>query len=594
MTFNAPISSPVTVSSVLLALLLLLLCRTVRSSDNASTVPKPPFADWLPGHSQTEGGLLLLDRRSLAEGEVLLFRTKKSRHRAIAVMTAHHQQKLHGQTSSRFADALTFKEWLRRVYREDKALKVSVRTTEVVRPVLQHLYATRAHFRAPIIVHANTFESAGTELQSVPYSPMTPHRHRSKERPVDALLFVESVRALLPDAVISLGWTRSEEFTAVNRLDWTTAFQLIGLLHELGDQPAMLNMHLNDAVHSSEVLQWLLGVQQPHIYLVLKGDFNDFVDSESPLTKLARIGSGGTQRLLFDVDEKWRSRIRRFAPGPGLSGQKQLYGLEPSRWMNWLFSSSSPILSTSMLSPSGVAFLGWPNSLLLSSRPSEALPSRQTVTGRVRFQPQQLVQAVLSLCGQVMFIPKRQSREVIPQRRSGMVVYLFHTDPDLLFAPRVPHSVQAFIGFDGRILLENNAPPTKGIESDAFAKSSSAQLPRWPCYAFSLLDKGWRVELEVWTERCSPPTTDDEAMEQHTERPEDDGWVSQRTFLQMDTPVARNRLSRHVAVGKSGDGAIDFLVRTLRHNGASPPAAAPKFLPLFGTILLISFLLPLF
>lgn len=34
------------------------------------------------------------------------------------------------------------------------ALKVSVRTTEVVRPVLQHLYATRAHFRAPIIVHA--------------------------------------------------------------------------------------------------------------------------------------------------------------------------------------------------------------------------------------------------------------------------------------------------------------------------------------------------------------------------------------------------------------------------------------------------------
>uniref|UniRef100_A0A183BIJ0 Signal peptide protein n=1 Tax=Globodera pallida TaxID=36090 RepID=A0A183BIJ0_GLOPA len=350
MTFNAPISSPVTVSSVLLALLILLLCRTVRSSDNASTVPKPPFADWLPGHSQTEGGLLLLDRRSLAEGEVLLFRTKKSRHRAIAVMTAHHQQKLHGQTSSRFADALTFKEWLRR-------------------------------------------------------------------------------------------------------------------------------------------------------------------------------------------DEKWRSRIRRFAPGPGLSGQKQLYGLEPSR----LFSSSSPILSTSMLSPSGVAFLGWPNSLLLSSRPTEALPSRQTVTGRV------------------MFIPKRQSREVIPQRRSGMVVYLFHTDPDLLFAPRVPHSVQAFIGFDGRILLENNAPPTKGLESDAFAKSSSAQLPRWPCYAFSLLDKGWRVELEVWTERCSPPTTDDEAMEQHTERPEDDGWVSQRTFLQMDTPVARNRLSRHVAVGKSGDGAIDFL-----------------------------------
>lgn len=37
------------------------------------------------------------------------------------------------------------------------ALKVTVQTTEIVRPVLQHLYATQGGFRAPIIIHANVF-----------------------------------------------------------------------------------------------------------------------------------------------------------------------------------------------------------------------------------------------------------------------------------------------------------------------------------------------------------------------------------------------------------------------------------------------------
>ncbi|KAL3101324.1 hypothetical protein niasHT_028080 [Heterodera trifolii] len=555
MISRRPLSSPVIPSSVISFVLLL------RSLGAVASFPKSPFADWLPQHSQNEGGLLLLDRRSLAEGEVLLFRTKKSRHRAIAVMTAHQQHKI-GQMSSRFADALTFKEWLRRVYREEKALKVSVRTTEVVRPVLQHLYATRAHFRAPIIIHANTFESASSASPKFPSVPFSRLSSVSRERPVDALLFVQSVRSLLPDAVISLGWTKSEDFTAVNRLDWTTAFQLIELLNELGDQPAMLNMRLNDAVQSSE---------RPRIYLLLKGEFNDFVESEKSMAKLEGIRSSGEQRILFDVDEKWRSRIRRFVPGPIQSSQR-MFGLVPSQWVNWRFPSSSPMLSTSVLSPSGVAFLGWPNSLLLSTRRSDSPPSRQTIAGRV------------------MFIPKHQSREVIPQRRSGMVLFLFHSDPSLLFAPRVPRAVQAFIGSDGHISLENNAP-AKGFASDAFAKSSSAQLPRWKCYAFSLLDKGWRVEMEVWTERCDTTPTEDKGTTEGA-----DGWVSERTFLQMDTPTDRGRRTRHVAVGKSGDGAIDFLVRTLSHNRSSAlPTIAPKFLSFLSTtLLLIPLLLPYF
>ena len=56
---------------------------------------------------------VFLNHSSYAEGEVLLFRTKKSRHRAIPVMSANYQ-------TSKFSDSITFKEWLKKVYAQDK------------------------------------------------------------------------------------------------------------------------------------------------------------------------------------------------------------------------------------------------------------------------------------------------------------------------------------------------------------------------------------------------------------------------------------------------------------------------------------------
>ena len=134
--------------------------------------------------------------------------------------------------------------------------------------------------------------------------------------------FVDSVRSLLPGAVVSLGWTPSEDWAAVNRLDWAQAFQLISLLHGLR-QPVMLNMRLNDAVHSGEVLEWLLGVEQPAIYLVLRGDIGDFVDSESPLRRLAKLSANAQRRLLFDVVRFWLNffKIYLFSQNP-LSGRE--------------------------------------------------------------------------------------------------------------------------------------------------------------------------------------------------------------------------------------------------------------------------------
>lgn len=105
---------------------------------------------------------------------------------------------------------------------------MSVRTTEVVRPVMLHLHASRDRFRAPIIIHADVFESKN-----------------SKEKPVDAAVFIDSARKLLPEAIISLGWTRTNDYLMVNKLDWRQTFRLVELVYNL-EQPLILNMKLND------------------------------------------------------------------------------------------------------------------------------------------------------------------------------------------------------------------------------------------------------------------------------------------------------------------------------------------------------------
>ena len=104
------------------------------------------------------------------------------------------------------------------------AIRVSVKTTDVVRPVLQHLYAAKEDFTAPVIVHANTFAS----------------KH-SSEKPVDPIIFIDTIQKLLPEATISLGWTPSSDYASLNRMDWSRAFKLMSYISDL-KQPVMLTM----------------------------------------------------------------------------------------------------------------------------------------------------------------------------------------------------------------------------------------------------------------------------------------------------------------------------------------------------------------
>lgn len=43
------------------------------------------------------------------------------------------------------------------------------------------------------------------------------------------------------------------------------------------------------------------------------------------------------------------------------------------------------MLSTSIVSSSGVAFLGWPNSLFVSMHQPAEYPARQSISGRVSY-----------------------------------------------------------------------------------------------------------------------------------------------------------------------------------------------------------------
>lgn len=110
----------------------------------------------------------------------------------------------------------------------------------------------------------------------------------------------------------------------------------------------------------------------------------------------------------------------------------------------------------------------------------------------------------------------------------------------------MPKAIQAYIGYDGRVSIENantlpqkrdpkrkrSSSSVKSLNSlSRYHESAASQLPQWPCYSFNLNDKGWRVELEVWTEEC------EEGHEQSNNIKVNKSQQQYRTFLQLETPL---------------------------------------------------------
>uniref|UniRef100_A0A7E4ZVC5 CAP10 domain-containing protein n=1 Tax=Panagrellus redivivus TaxID=6233 RepID=A0A7E4ZVC5_PANRE len=491
--------------------------------DDYRVIPQPgdfrpkklTFSEWI--NSTHTGRGPFFDHGSVAEGEVLLFRTKKNRHRAIPVMRATPN----GMTS-KFDDSLTFREWLRKTYPDEKAIRVTVRSTDVVRPVLQHLYAARHDFTAPVIVHANTFASRS-----------------SVEKPVDPVIFVDTVSKLLPESTISLGWTPSRDYAALNRLDWSRAFKLMSYTSNL-QQPVMLTMNLNDALHSLEQLEWLLGIREPEFFVLVRADASAFVDAGvDSMERLAGLADG--DKVLFDVDDAWKKKLKIISKRSTRKRKRSV--VHPEEWTNLVFPRAHSMLSTSIVSKTGVAFLGWPNALLLSNHETQDYPSKQVITGKV------------------MFLPKRSIRHITPEHDSGMILQLFDKDRLVIDSPTVSDTIKIFIGYDGRITIKNDLRHSNPL----YSESSSSQLPKSGCYDFRITDRGWRVDAEVATTECAGLKDPIQASVPSTPPPTKKTY---QTFVSLDTPISRQRRLRSVGVTKSGDGAIDFLVTELEHSSA--------------------------
>jgi hypothetical protein len=88
-------------------------------------------------------------------------------------------------------------------------------------------------------------------------------------------------------------------------------------------------------------------------------------------------------------------------------------------------------------------------------------------------------------------------------------------------------SIQIFIGFNGFVSVENSLHERDLV---LYHQSTSGQLPKSSCYDFDLLDKGWRVEMEIWTTICE---NDSNSIKRQKEKGQ------YRTFLQLDTPISR-------------------------------------------------------
>ncbi|CAJ0588059.1 unnamed protein product [Cylicocyclus nassatus] len=447
-----------------------------------------------------------LNKSMLIEGDVFLQTARRPRHRAIPVMRA----------DARTADRITFKEWLREVANLKKAIKINFRSTEVVRPVLQYLYATQAdplapELKYPVILHANVFRSP-----------------RSVENIVDPSSFVERARRLFPDATLSLGWTKQSNFSMLNPkhkvLTWRQLFHILEYIARL-EQPVMLSVRLSVATNSKEQLLWLLGMDKA-ISLLIWSDSDDEVVDWASVAEIRRIAT--KNRVLYDLEPHHREIIQQIPNHPSEAQGEPSFSL--SSWRAVEFATSQDVLSTVVRSKNGAVFLGHPAALLLSQTPPPLFPSSQRVEGKVHF------------------LSKAVKGEVEVDENTGLVIYLLDKVVEIE-SPELKDVLKVFIGHDGRIAIEN-----KDNIQPYYDTKSVGQLPLSDCYAFAVTDKGWRVVADVWTTSCG--------KKQSKRRKRD------VVRIELDTPFLNQRSLRNVVVAKSGDGVVDFLLEELHHSSA--------------------------
>uniref|UniRef100_A0A0K0FWK1 Protein PBN1 n=1 Tax=Strongyloides venezuelensis TaxID=75913 RepID=A0A0K0FWK1_STRVS len=477
------------------------------------------FKDWIEEvHLSNKD---IIDHSKMAEGEVLLFKTRKFRHRAIPIMkNTSYPDHL------RFNDALTFKEWLKEMSPLGKALKVTLKNTEVVKPVLQHLYATNHLIKSPIILHANVFKS-----------------QRSVEKPVDSYTLLENAHKFVPNAAISLGWTKEQEgnngksvVKNINQLDWGHTFKILSYLSSVNYQPIILTIKLSDALESSEQLLFLLGQNRP-FYVIIYSKPDDTITNLNVFQNFLSFARKNGN-VIFDLSPEHRDLVK------DLNDKPLQMSINKNDWR--IINHPSPYGINSQVVPSdrGIAFIGETKSFAILNRTNydNHYPNKQKITGKIHFLPKRFV-------------------TTNDYDTSGMEIVLFdnpHKTPgkiSLTDSSKLRNSVTVFIGVDGDVSI-SNSPKSKKI----YDGSAVGKVPKMRCYGFEITDRGWRVDLAVWTENCHV---------NKNKRSHKNNDNMYETFIELETPLSKSRKLRNVIIGKRGGEDVDFILEKASYNGAS-------------------------
>ncbi|VDD95826.1 unnamed protein product [Enterobius vermicularis] len=313
-------------------------------------------------------------------------------------------------------------------------MKINVRSTEVIRPVLQHLLAATDEITSPVVLHANIFRSPRSiEVRTQSY---------------------------YPDATLSIGWTKNN-ITEIplrhRKFGWREVFKLLSLIKDV-EQAVMISLRLTVAVHSTEEISFLLGIRDT-IAVLIWSDDTDVIDDWSGLASL-RSGAYN-QRILFDLDEKHRKVLHSLPKSLIITE----YPYNKDKWRSIEFPYASSTTSGVIESNDGAAFLGWPNSFLVSLQIPPVFPKTQTVAGKLTF------------------VRKKYLREENQLGKSGLVIYLVDKIIDVQ-SPEIDYGVKIFIGYKGLISIENRDAVEQQYQTRAVG-----QLRKENCYYFELIDR---------------------------------------------------------------------------------------------------------
>ncbi|VBB30978.1 unnamed protein product [Acanthocheilonema viteae] len=343
--------------------------------------------------------------------------------------------------------------------------------------------------------------------------------------PVDAIEFIDSAKEYFPDATLSIGWTKnnlSELTIPQMNIGWRELFHVLALVKEI-DQPLVLTIRLSTAAYSIKQVEFILGIR-PTISALI---WSDEMDSIKDWYEIINLRSGVySKRLVFDLHAKHRN-ILKMLPYSIVMSESEF---NRSHWNLIEFPSVFAQSSGAIVSDEGVAFLGWPTAFLISLMQPLVFPDIQRITAKL------------------IFVKKKQNINDDWLKHSGFVIYLLEKVLDLQ-SPEITTGIKIFIGYNGRLSIENRGKQHNYYNMKAAGQARHDQN----CYDVELIDRGWQVELTVGGNNCQ------------------DGMLKNPTKITLEISLTKTRQLRNVIVSKTGDGNLDLIVRDLKHSSSNRP-----------------------